>query len=125
MERGGRRWVYELMDMPAPALKGPPPKKYAPKLVIDRTGKEDKARYSGLKMGQVMDDNVMAEALVRANERAKTKTSRQKLMEEEYERPFSGKFDIHVVSSLVRSSPDIRLTFIDCRQTKHRSATNT
>ena len=66
MELGGRRAVYELMEMAPPALAGPPPKKSAPKLVIDRDGKEDKARYSGLKMGQVLNDDVMAEALMKA-----------------------------------------------------------
>jgi hypothetical protein len=126
MELGGRRAAYELMDMQAPALQGPPPKKKAPKLIIDLTGKEDKSSYSGLKMGQVLDDNVMAEALVKANEKAKAgKNLRQKLMEEEYERPFAGKFDIRVVSSVLRSSSHIRLAFIDCRQTKHRSTSNT
>ena len=91
MQLGGRRAVYELMDMAPPALVGPPPKKSAPKLVIDRTGKEDKARYSGLKMGQVLDDDVMAEALMKANQKAKEgKTLRPKLMEEEFEKPFAG-----------------------------------
>lgn len=91
MQLGGRRAVYELMDMAPPALAGPPPKKSAPKLVIDRTGKEDKARYSGLKMGQVLDDDLMAEALMKANQKAKEgKTLRPKLMEEEFEKPFAG-----------------------------------
>jgi hypothetical protein len=91
MELGGRRAIYELMDVPMPILPGPPPKKTAPKLVIDREGKEDKARYSGLKMGQVLDDDLMAEALANANKKAKEgKEMRQKLMEEEYVRPFSG-----------------------------------
>lgn len=91
MEFGGRRAVYDLMGMPTPALVGPPPKKTAPKLVIDREGKEDKARYSGLKMGQIIDDNVMGEALARANKKAKEgKELRPKLMEEVYEQPFAG-----------------------------------
>lgn len=94
MELGGRRAIYELMDMQPPKLRGPPPKKTAPKLVIDRTGEEDKARYSGLKMGQVLDDNVMAEALTRANQKAKEgKNLRPKLMEEDFEKPFAGKFE--------------------------------
>ena len=92
MELGGRRAVYELMEMAPPALAGPPPKKSAPKLVIDRDGKEDKARYSGLKMGQVLDDDVMAEALMKANQKAKEgKELRSKLMEEDFEMPFAGK----------------------------------
>lgn len=88
---GGRRAVYDLMGMEAPPLMGPPPKKVAPKLVIDRTGAEDKARYSGLKMGQVLDDSAMAEALERANRREREgRELRPKLMEEEYVPPFAG-----------------------------------
>jgi len=90
--KGGRRAVYDLMDMEPPPLAGPPPKKTAPELVIDRTGKEDKARYTGLKMGQVLDDSAMAEALDRANKKAKEgKELRPKLMEEEYVPPFAEK----------------------------------
>ena len=91
MDMGGRRAVYELMDMEPPPLVGPPKKKKVPKLVIDRTGEEDKARYTGLKMGQVLDDDVMGEALARANRRAKEgKELRKSLMEEEYVQPFAG-----------------------------------
>jgi hypothetical protein len=93
MDLGGRRPVYELMEMEAPPLLGPPKKKTAAKLVIDRNGENDRARYTGLKMGQVIDDNAMGEALARANKKAKEgKAMRPKLMEEEYERPFLGKY---------------------------------
>jgi hypothetical protein len=89
--KGGRRALYDLMGMDPPILTGPPPKKTAPQLIIDRTGAEDKARYAGLKMGQVLDDDVMAEALARANERVKQgKELRPKLMEEKYIPPFAG-----------------------------------
>ncbi len=92
MEMGGRRAVYELMGMEAPP---PAPIKkviQVPKLVIDRTGEDDKARYSGLKMGQVLDDEAMAEALARANEKAKRGESlRPKLKEEEFELPYADK----------------------------------
>mmetsp|Transcript_19238 Transcript_19238/g.53623 ORF Transcript_19238/g.53623 Transcript_19238/m.53623 type:complete len:412 (-) Transcript_19238:793-2028(-) len=89
---GGRRAVYDLMGMEPPPLQGPPPKKVVPKLVIDRTGEEDKARYTGLKMGQVLDDDAMGEALARANQKAKEgKPLRPQLMEETYEQPFSEK----------------------------------
>lgn len=92
MELGGRRAVYELMGMKPPVLKGPPPKREAKKIVIDRTGEGDKARYSGLKMGLGMDDNAMAEALAKANRKAKEgKDMREKIAEETYEQPFSGK----------------------------------
>ena len=90
--KGGRRAVYDLMGMDPPPLIGPKPKKSAPELKIDRTGEEDKARYSGLKMGQVLDDSSMAEALERANKKAKEgQELRPKLMEEEYVRPFAEK----------------------------------
>ncbi|KAG7342013.1 hypothetical protein IV203_007105 [Nitzschia inconspicua] len=90
--KGGRRAVYDLMGMDPPPLLGPPPKKSAPELKIDRTGAEDKARYSGLKMGQILNDVAMAEALEKANKKAKEgKQLRPKLMEEEYVRPFSEK----------------------------------
>ncbi|MGK3733531.1 MAG: hypothetical protein ACI8RD_002717 [Bacillariaceae sp.] len=88
---GGRRSVYELMGMEAPPLLGPPPKKKVPKLKFDRTGEDDKARYTGLKMGQVLDDNIMGEALARANKKAKQgEELRPKLMEETYVQPFAG-----------------------------------
>jgi len=89
---GGRRAVYELMDMEPPPLVGPPKRKVVPKLKIDRTGEDDKARYTGLKMGQVLDDDMMAEALARANEKAKEgKELRPTLMEESYVQPFADK----------------------------------
>lgn len=93
---GGRRAVYDLMDMETPPLLGPPPKKKVPKLKIDRTGEEDQARYTGLKMGQVLDDDVMAEALARANKKAKEgKELRPTLMEENYVQPFAGKCNVY------------------------------
>ncbi len=94
MDSGGRRAVYELMDMEPPPLVGPPPKKKVPKLVIDRTGEDDKARYTGLKMGQVLDDDVMGEALARANKKAKEgKELRRTLVEESYVQPFAGTYN--------------------------------
>lgn len=89
---GGRRAVYDLMDMDPPPLLGPPPKKKVTKLKIDRTGEDDMARYTGLKMGQVLDDDVMGEALARANKNAKEgKERRPVLMEEGYVQPFADK----------------------------------
>ena len=89
--RGGRRAVYDLMGMEPPPLLGPPPKKKVPKLKIDRTGENDKARNTGLKMGQILDDDVMGEALARANKKSKEgKELRPVLMEEEYVQPFAG-----------------------------------
>lgn len=94
MELGGRRAVYELMEMKAPVLKGPPRTKNASskKVVIDRTGEDDLARYSGLKMGLQMDDDLMAEALAKAQQRRKEgKDMREKLVEESFELPFAGR----------------------------------
>ena len=91
MDMGGRQAAYELMGMDPPPLPGPPPKSKAPELRIDRTGEEDENRYSGLKMGTLLDDDAMGEALARANEKSKKGESlRPKLMEEDYELPFAG-----------------------------------
>ena len=91
MDMGGRLAVYDLMDMEAPAIAPRPKPKSAPKLEIDRTGSSDPARYTGLKMGQVMDDSVMADALQRAQEKSKKgEALRPKLQEEEFEKPFEG-----------------------------------
>ena len=92
---GGRRAVYDLMDMKKPTLYGPPPKKKVPKLKFDRTGEDDEARYTGLKMGQVLDDDVMGEALARANKKAKEgKELRPVLIEEKYVQPFAGTYNL-------------------------------
>lgn len=89
---GGRRAVYALMGLEPPPLLGPPPKKKIPKLVIDRTGENDTARYTGLKMGQIIDDNLMGEALARAQQKSKQgQEGRPTLMEEEYVQPFADK----------------------------------
>lgn len=67
-------------------------RKKAPKLKFDRTGEDDEARYTGLKMGQVLDDDVMGEALARANKKAKEgKELRPVLIEEKYVQPFADK----------------------------------
>ena len=91
MKAGGRNAMYDLFDMPKP----PPPKrlqpKPVPKLVIDKTGETDQARYTGLKMGQVLDDDAMAEALARAQRKAKLgEPLRPKIAEEDYVPPFAG-----------------------------------
>jgi len=92
MNMGGRPAVYELMEMDAPAVPPPPPPKKFTKLVIDRKGENDPARYSGLKMGQVMDDDVMAEALANANAKVKLgERLRPVLEEEKYVAPFADK----------------------------------
>ena len=93
MDMGGRTFVYDLMGMDPPPVVLRPKPKSAPKLEIDRTGANDPARYSGLKMGQVLDDNAMAEALQQAQEKSKKgEALRPKLQEEEFEKPFAGTF---------------------------------
>lgn len=91
MENGGRRAMYQLMDIPEPATpKRLTQKKSAPKLVIDRTGETDKARYSGLKMSQAMDDDAMGKALDEAAKKVKEgKSLRKRLAEEDYVLPYA------------------------------------
>ena len=92
---GGRRAVYELMDIEPPPLVGPPKRKVVPKLKIDRTGEDDQARYTGLKMGQILDDDAMGEALAKANKKAKEGIElRPALMEEAYVQPFAGTYNV-------------------------------
>ena len=93
MKAGGRNAMYDLFNLERP----PPPKrlkpKSAPKLVIDRTGENDKARCSGLKMGQVLDDDNMAKALENAQRKASEgKSLRPKIEEEDYVPPFAGQW---------------------------------
>uniref|UniRef100_A0A7S2DVS2 Uncharacterized protein n=1 Tax=Helicotheca tamesis TaxID=374047 RepID=A0A7S2DVS2_9STRA len=91
MNAGGRLTIYKLMNMTPPKLSSRITKpKSAPKLVIDREGKNDQARYSGLKMTQMLDDDEMGKALMAANEKAK-RGEEKKLMEEEYVMPFADK----------------------------------
>ena len=91
MNNGGRRAMYQLMDLPEPAPRKKVKKKVsAPKLVIDRTGATDKARYSGLKISQAMDDEAMGRALQEASDKVKRGESlRKKLVEEEYVMPYA------------------------------------
>ena len=91
MKAGGRNAMYDMLGLERP----PPPKrlkpKSAPKLVIDKTGETDKARYSGLKMGQILDDNAMAQALAEAQRKSKEGAPlRSKIAEEDYVQPFAG-----------------------------------
>ena len=92
MENGGRRAMYQLMDIPEPATpERLAKKKSAPKLVIDRTGETDKARYSGLKVSQVLDDEAMGKALEEAAKKVKEgKSLRKRLVEEDYVLPYAG-----------------------------------
>ena len=91
MDLGGRKAVYDLMEMEMPPIPRAPKKPEQKELKFDRTGEEDEARYKGLKMGLLADDDMMGEALARANEKSKQgKSLRPKLMEEDYELPYAG-----------------------------------
>ncbi len=92
MENGGRRAMYQLMDLPEPATPlRLSKKKSVPKLVIDRTGETDKVRYSGLKMSQALDDDAIGKALEAAAQKVKSGESlRKRLIEEDYVMPYAG-----------------------------------
>ena len=95
MDAGGNRKMYPLMDMTPPPVPERSKPKSAPKLVIDRTGENDQARYTGLKMGQVLDDDEMGRALQQAYEKQQKGLSlRPKLAEEEYVQPFADKRNV-------------------------------
>ncbi len=94
MNAGGRREMYSLMGLPEPAISNriKKPKK-VPKLVIDRTGETDRARYSGLKVTQIIDDDEMGKRLAEVQEKTKKGESvKAKLVEEDYVMPFAGTF---------------------------------
>ncbi len=96
MENGGRRAMYQLMDLPEPAAPARvTKKKSAPKLVIDRTGETDEARYSGLKMTQALDDDAMGKALEEAARKVREGESlRKRLVEQDYVMPYAGEFHV-------------------------------
>ena len=90
MQYGGRRAMYTLMGLAEPAMPKRAKKKSAPKLVIDRTGENDRARYSGLKLTQ-LDDEIMGQVLQETTKKVKEgKELRVKLEEENYVMPFAG-----------------------------------
>jgi hypothetical protein len=91
MNAGGRLKMYELMGLDVPAIP-PTPVLSAPKIEIDRTGENDPNRYTGLKLGQVLDDDAQAAALeaYRKN-RVRSIATAPKLKVPEFERPFADK----------------------------------
>jgi hypothetical protein len=94
MNAGGRLAMYRLLGMDPPPLSSSSSRKRttfdAPRLVIDKTGATDKARYSGLKLGQVIDDSMQAAALESVqNKIKKGEALRAKLEEELYVPPFA------------------------------------
>lgn len=95
MKNGGRSAMYDLLGMERPAAPKRLKPKSAPKLVIDKKGETDQGRYSGLKMGQVMDDDVMAKALEEAQRKSKAgELMRSKIEEEDYVQPFADKRNV-------------------------------
>lgn len=93
MNAGGRIDMYNLMGMavPKPKLRAQVVKK-VPELVIDREGKNDEARYSGLKVSQIMDDAEMGRKLEEAMRKQKEGNElRKQLQEENFEAPFANK----------------------------------
>lgn len=96
MNAGGRRKMYSLMGLPEPAISNriKKPKK-VPKLIIDKTGETDQARYSGLKVTQILDDDEMGKKLSEFQEKKKKgEISKSKLVEEEYVMPFADKRNV-------------------------------
>lgn len=100
MKNGGRQAMYKLMGLPEPAApERLTRKKSAPKLVIDRTGETDEARYSGLKISASLDDDAMGRALEEAQRKAKAGESlRKRLVEEDYEMPYAGRLRQLIIS---------------------------
>lgn len=92
MDAGGRMEAYRLMDMTPPPISDRVQPKTAPKLVIDRTGENDPGRYSGLKMGQVVDDDEMGRRLAEVQAKVKRgERLKPKIAEEDYVQPYADK----------------------------------
>jgi hypothetical protein len=94
MNAGGRLVMYALMNMEAPVIKRKPvPPKT--KLIFDRTGESDAARYKGLKLGQAYDDLAQGEALYQAQRRQKQgEELRPRIVEQDYVQPFADKRNV-------------------------------
>ncbi|KAI2489298.1 hypothetical protein MHU86_25291 [Fragilaria crotonensis] len=94
MESGGRLEMYKLMGL-RPPVNLVKEKVKAPPLVIDRTGEQDKGRYTGLKIGLLTDDSMMEDALQRAKVKAQSgERMRPAIAEEEYQQPFADKRNV-------------------------------
>lgn len=92
MNAGGRREMYELMNMNPPPIPERLKPKPVKKITIDRTGETDQGRYKGLKMTQVLNDDDLGRALSDIQKKKKEgKSIRSKLVEEDYEIPFADK----------------------------------
>lgn len=88
--------MYDLMGMTPPPMPDRLKPKKVRRIIIDRTGEDDTARYTGLKMGQVLDDDEMGRALAEAQRKKKEGLElKKKLKEQEYVQPFAGKSNIN------------------------------
>mmetsp|Transcript_1074 Transcript_1074/g.2963 ORF Transcript_1074/g.2963 Transcript_1074/m.2963 type:complete len:378 (+) Transcript_1074:67-1200(+) len=63
MKAGGRFEMYRILELEAPETRTALKRISAPKVVIDRETLNVPKRYSGLKLGQIMDDSVQGQAL--------------------------------------------------------------
>jgi len=93
MKAGGRLAMYELLGMEKPVpefrKRRNPSAAAAGPIKIDRTGETDSARYSGLKLGLLQNDEVQALALQEAQRKIREgELLRPRLQEEEYVQPF-------------------------------------
>ena len=87
--------MYDLLGLDPPAPKPRPKPMTAPKLVIDRTGEMDPSRYTGLKLGQILDDDAQARALEEAQSRSKAGQPLQsELTEMVFEPPFADRRNV-------------------------------
>jgi len=94
MNAGGRNAMYELLGLDAPVVQRKKVVVTAPPLVIDRTGANDPARYPGLRLGQVLDDEQQALALKSVQEKRKQGDSKRTPLQQQmdaFERPFADK----------------------------------
>ena len=82
MKLGGRYVMYDLLELDQPQQPKQKDKDDESEqrmsltrtgIVIDKTGKQDPNRYTGLKLGQVLDDSIQAEALEMALKKNKKK----------------------------------------------------
>ena len=111
MNAGGRREMYGLMGLPEPATSNriKKPKK-VPKLVIDKTGETDRARYSGLKVTQILDDDEMGKRLAEVQEKTKKGESiKAKLVEEDFVMPFAGTFPTKLNFMVLRQASCLKV----------------
>jgi len=93
MKAGGRLAMYELMGLEIPEPKAPRKEPLPPsEIVMDSTGANDEGRYSGLKLGQVLDDATQGSVLKQTLEATKRgDTLRSRIVEEDYVQPFADK----------------------------------